>query len=198
MSKSQHPIFYLIIILGIGYSVFWIFKNMNLNIKYNIGEEIDSFNGVKVYHNGGVNNVSGRNISDKGYNIGLKYQCVEFVKRYYLQHLKHEMPDSYGHAKSFYDEKLKDNTLNKNRNLIQLSNPSLKKPKVNDIIIFDGNDFNKYGHIAIITKVSDNHIEIIQQNSGTFGSTRETLKIKKEQNKWKMLNDRVLGILRKK
>lgn len=193
--KLQYIIALLLILVFLG---FQIFKNTNLNPKHSIGEEIDSFNGVSVYHNGGVNNVSGRNVSKTGYNIGLKYQCVEFVKRYYLQYLKHKIPDSYGHAKSFYDKKLKDNELNKKRNLIQFNNLSSKRPEINDLIIFDGTILNKYGHVAIITKVSDNHIEIIQQNSGTFGSTRETFKIKKEQDKWKVLNDKILGRLRKK
>ena len=67
---------------------------------YQVGDEIDSFNGVVVYHNGSVRHVEGRRVIN-GYNVGLKYQCVEFVKRYYLEHLNHQMPDSYGHAKAF-------------------------------------------------------------------------------------------------
>lgn len=193
--KFQYIIVLLIILFFLGFQVL---KNTNLNPKYSIGEKIDSFNGVAIYHNGGVNNVSGRNVSKTGYNIGLKYQCVEFVKRYYLQYLKHKMPYSYGHAKSFYDKNLNDNELNKKRNLIQFNNLSCKRPEINDLIIFDGTIFNKYGHIAIITKVSDNHIEIIQQNPGIFGSTRETFKIKRNQDKWEVLNNKVLGRLRKK
>lgn len=193
--KFQYTIISLFIL---GILSFWFLKNLNLNWKYHIGEEIDSFNGIIVYHNGGVNNDSGRNISKTGYNVGLKYQCVEFVKRYYLEYLKHEMPDSYGHAKSFYDKTLKDNVLNKKRNLIQFSNPSVKRPEINDIIIFDSNIFNKYGHVAIITEVSDSSIEIIQQNSGAFGNSRKKIKIEKGQVKWNILDNSVLGRLRKK
>jgi hypothetical protein len=61
-----------------------------------------------VYYNGGVANVVGRNVSVDGYNLGLKYQCVEFVKRYYYQHLGHKMPDTYGHAKDFFDRNVAD------------------------------------------------------------------------------------------
>ena len=46
---------------------------------HQIGDVIDSFNGVAVYYNGPVNNVSGRNLSPDGYNLGQKQQCVEFV-----------------------------------------------------------------------------------------------------------------------
>ncbi len=49
-----------------------------------IGSIIDEFNGVAVYYNHNVGNVSGRNLAPDGYNLGLKYQCVEFVKRYYF------------------------------------------------------------------------------------------------------------------
>lgn len=47
------------------------------------------------------------------YNIGLKYQCVKFVKRYYYEHLNHKMPDSYGHEKDFFDNTIADGQLNK-------------------------------------------------------------------------------------
>ena len=63
-------------------------KKINLNFNYEVGQPLDSLNNVVVYYNGGVDNNSGRNTSADNYNIGIKYQCVEFVKRYYYQHLK--------------------------------------------------------------------------------------------------------------
>lgn len=69
--------------------------------EHKIGEKIESLNNIYVYYNGKVGNVNGRNISKDGYDLGLKYQCVEFVKRYYFLHYFHKMPDSYGHAKDF-------------------------------------------------------------------------------------------------
>lgn len=127
--------------------------------EYVIGQKIDSLNGVYVYYNGEIEHVCGRNTTADGYNLGLKYQCVEFVKRYYYQHLKHKMPDSYGHAKDFFDKSLKDGQKNKRRNLTQYSNPSRTKPKVNDLIVFEGTSFNKYGHVAIISKVTDKKLK---------------------------------------
>ncbi|MDW5290896.1 hypothetical protein [Formosa sp. PL04] len=55
-----------------------------------------------------MGHVSGRNTTPDGYNLGLKYQCVEFVKGYYYEHYNHKMPDSYGHAKSFFNSGIKD------------------------------------------------------------------------------------------
>ena len=72
-----------------------------------IGDKVDSLNGVFVYYNHSVGNVSGRNTTADGYNLGLKYQCVEFVKRYYYENLNHKMPNSYGHAKDFFVTYLK-------------------------------------------------------------------------------------------
>ncbi len=69
------------------------------NSQHAVGEQLDELNGVAIYYNGGVNTVQGRNLSEDGYNLGLRYQCVEFVKRYYFERYDHRMPDSYGHAK---------------------------------------------------------------------------------------------------
>jgi len=163
---------------------------------YSVGDKVDSLNGVYVYYNGAVSNVSGRNTASDGYNLGLNYQCVEFVKRYYYEYFKHKMPNSYGHAKDFYDVKLKDGQLNKQRNLVQYSNPSKLKPKVNDLIIFDGTRFNKYGHVAIVSKVTDKGIEIIQQNPGPMASSRARYTLSNNDETWKVSGGNVLGWLR--
>lgn len=176
----------------------WMFKKFNFNSKYEVGQQIDSFNNVPVYYNGGVNNVTERNLSKDGYNIGLKYQCVEFVKRYYYEYFNHKMPDSYGHAKDFFDHSLQDGDINTKRNLTQYSNPSKSKPKENDLIIFNGHLLNRFGHVAIISKVENDYIEIIQQNPGPFGTSRERINLKNEYSKYRISNKRVLGWLRKK
>jgi surface antigen len=162
---------------------------------YDVGDEVDSFNGVEVYYNGSYGNVSGRNVVD-GYNVGLRYQCVEFIKRYYLEHLNHKMPNSYGHAKSFFNGRVKDGSINSARNLRQFTNPSTVKPKVDDILVFDGHSFNKFGHIAIISSVREDEIEIIQQNTGS--RSRSTYPLTREGDKWKINHSRALGWLRLK
>lgn len=152
-------------------------KFIQLPFTPKIGDKLDSFNGVYVHYNGMVPNVVGRNVAPDGYNLGLKYQCVEFVKRYYYYHYKHKMPDSYGDAKDFYNGKIADGTINKRRNLLQYSNPSKTKPKVGDLIIFDGSTGNPFGHVAIISKVTDSEVEIIQQNPGPYAPSRENLEL---------------------
>ncbi len=42
------------------------------NPKHAVGEQIDELNGVAIYYNGGVNTVQGRNLTQDGYNLGLR------------------------------------------------------------------------------------------------------------------------------
>lgn len=188
----------IISVLVLAYAGIKVVKKINLNSDYKIGQALDSLNGVKVYYNGGVDNVEGRNVTKDNYNLGLKYQCVEFVKRYYYEHFNHKMPDAYGHAKDFFDPKVKDGELNNKRNLIQYTNPSKTKPQTGDLVIFSGSLLNRFGHVAIISKVSEGEIEIIQQNPGPFSSSREVFSLNREDGNYKIENDRLLGWLRKK
>ncbi|MBO0592239.1 CHAP domain-containing protein [Cellulophaga sp. E16_2] len=197
LSKFKKRIVQILGVLILLVLCFFVFKKINLNPNYEVGQEIDSLNGVSVYYNGGVGNVDGRELTKDGYNLGLKYQCVEFVKRYYYDALKHKMPDSYGHAKDFFNPLVKDGELNTQRNLNQFINPSSAKPRVNDLLVYSGTLLNKYGHVAIISKVTDNGIEIIQQNPGPFGDSRENYILVNEDGKWRITNDRIIGWLRK-
>lgn len=127
------------------------------------GTKIDEYQGVAVYSNG-VNYMSshGLNYSDDGYYYGYKWQCVEFVKRYYYEIYHHEMPDGAGNAKYFFNPMLGQGELNEQRGLVQFANGGNEKPREGDLLVF--ND-NAYGHVAIICGVGDDWIEVIQQNS---------------------------------
>lgn len=190
-------IFILLGILLIVAIILFTFKKINPNPKYNIGKEIDNLNGIAVYYNGNVSHVKGRNLTKDGYNLGLKYQCVEFVKRYYYYELNHKMPDTYGHAKDFFNSKVKDGKRNTQRNLTQYTNPSISKPKVNDLVVYSKTIFNVYGHVSIISKVTENQIEVIQQNPGPYGGTRAMYNLIYMDGKWQIDNDQILGWLRK-
>jgi len=195
--KGKKEIF-LLIGICILIAVLTIFlRKENKQSSKKIGEVVDNLNGVKVYYNGPYSNISGRNWTKDHYNLGLKYQCVEFVKRYYYEKLNHKMPESYGHAKDFFDTNVKDGAINKKRGLNQYSNSSKSKPKVNDLVIFSGTIFNKFGHVAIISKVNEDEIEIVQQNAGSPTNSRETYPLLRKTAKWSIDNYRILGWLRK-
>lgn len=172
-------------------------KGISQYISYNPGDEIDSLNGVIVYYNGTISNDFGRNLTKDNYNLGKKFQCVEFVKRYYYQRLHHKMPDSWGDAKDYFNPLLKDGDSNSNRGLIQFSNKSHSKPKVEDIIVFGASNYNPFGHVAIISRVTDNSIEIIQQNPGPTSKSRAIYNLSFNKGYWFVESDKVLGWLRK-
>ncbi|MEZ4800699.1 MAG: CHAP domain-containing protein [Flavobacteriales bacterium] len=188
---------YIVVLLLAVFAGIWTFKKYNINSSHEVGDVLDSLNHVYVYYNGGVDHVSGRNTTKEGYNLGLKYQCVEFVKRYYYEYLNHKMPDSYGNAKDFYSAELGDGQRNKSRGLKQCSNPSSFRPKVNDLLIFDGSVFNRFGHVAIVSEVTEKDIEIIQQNPGPFSNSRERFTLERIENKWYINHGRIVGWLRK-
>lgn len=185
-----------IVLLVLGFFVYR--NNPVLFTQANIGDPIDSLNHVIVYYNSGTGNVSGRNTAPDGYNIGLKYQCVEFVKRYYYQYYEHKMPNSYGNAVDFYNKSLSDGDWNTDRGLIQYSNPSASKPQVGDLVILDATSMNGYGHVAIISDVRDHSIEIIQQNGGKYAKSRGNYELSLKAGKWYIDHSTLLGWLRKK
>jgi surface antigen len=143
--------------------------NNDIKVKDRI---LDKLNGIPVYYNPEVFKNTGRHLSDSGYNFGLKWQCVEFVKRYYYQRFNHKMPDTYGHAKDFFDKEIKQGW-NPHRGLMQSVNGGRVQIKKDAILIFDGNSNNPYGHIGIVSKVDNDSIEVTQQNWGT--TTRMSL-----------------------
>jgi surface antigen len=138
-----------------------------------IGAETDSYKGVKVFNNGkDYVKDYGKNYSKDGYYYGLKWQCVEYIKRFYYDAKGHKMPDVLGHAKDFFDGSVKQGELNQKRNLLQYRNGDNIKPQADDLIVFTD---TYYGHVAIVTEVTDKDIEIIQQN--IYGKPRDRLKL---------------------
>ncbi|MCK5727095.1 MAG: CHAP domain-containing protein [Thiotrichaceae bacterium] len=170
--------------------------SIDFNTQYQVGDKLDTLNGVAVYYNGAVNHVEKRHLTADHYNLGLNYQCVEFVKRYYYQRYQHKMPDSYGHAKHFFNVMVTHGTLNKARGLIQYNNHREMKPEQGDLVVFSPYIMNPYGHVAIVSNVDDHSVEIIQQNPGPFGSSRERYDLVQEDGMWHVKAGRLLGWLR--
>lgn len=139
-----------------------------------IGTEIDSYKGVPAYYNGTLYTKShGANYSKDKYYFGQKWQCVEYVKRFYYVVKNHRMPDGYGNAKDFFEPGIMQSDMNKKRGLLQYINGGNMKPAPDDLLVFTDTEF---GHVGIITKVGKNYIEIIQQN--VYGKTRAKYSLK--------------------
>lgn len=165
-----------------------------VNHNPDIGSVLDTHNGVPVYYNGSFMNVSGRNVTADGYNLGLKWQCVEFAKRYYFEKYDLRMPDSYGNAKEFFNEFLADAAFNKKRGMMQYRNTRRNAPQVDDLIIYGPTEGNPFGHMGIITSIVDGKIEMIQQNMGT--KSRQELILAEFQGIYTIADFDVLGWLR--
>lgn len=182
----------LVALLGL-----WAASRFNVNPTHAPGEVIDQFEGVPVYYNGAINHVDGRSLAPDGYNIGLRWQCVEFVKRYYYERHQHRMPEARGHAKAFFDAAVADGALNAARNLVQHRNGGASAPAVGDIVVFAPWLFNPYGHVAIVSRVDADAVEIVQQNPGPFGTSRERLPLAlTAEGRTQLGTERVLGWLR--
>ncbi len=159
--------------------------------KRNAGRILDTYKGVAVYDNGPLISKShGRHYSPSGYYYGQKWQCVEFVKRFYAEAKHHQMPDLWGHAKDFFDETLSQGALNTRRGLLQFQNGGNQPVAVDDLVVFPGG----YGHVAIVSEVGSNYVEVVQQN--IFGKPRQRLQATATNGVFTIAPKRTLGWLR--
>jgi hypothetical protein len=139
------------------------------------GRPIDSYRGVEVIYNGFLYSRSyGKSYSSDGYYYGQKWQCVEFIKRFYFDALEHRMPDVMGHAKDFYDPDIFHRGYNSRRDMIQFQNGGDESPAIDDLLVFRDTG---YGHVAIVIAVSAEEIEVIQQN--IIGRSRQTFTLQR-------------------
>ena len=129
----------------------------------NCGDSIGSLNGITVYLNsGGIMSCNGeRNLNSNGYSYGIKWQCVEFVRRYYYEHLNHNMPSRNGHASHYFRSAIPSGSMNLERDLLQYHNGEVR-PQKDDILVWPGT----YGHVAIVIDVTETTISTIAQNVG--------------------------------
>lgn len=194
MSLKKTAIILLVLLVSL-FGIYKVSTGVDFNTAHKIDDQLDALDGVAVYYNGAVNHVKERNVID-GYNLGLRYQCVEFVKRYYYQHYQHKMPDSYGHAKHFFNDKVAHGKRNKQRGLNQFRNHHSTKPQKGDLFVYRAHLLNPYGHVAIVSAVDKDSVEIIQQNAGPFSPSRERYDLVHEAGKWHVKQDLLLGWLR--
>ena len=132
----------------------------------NCGDSLGSFNGVTAYYNsGGINSCGNRHwSSDRTYSYGFKWQCVEYVRRYYYDYLNHKMAETYGDAARYFKVNIPSGSINTERGLVQYHNGSIM-PQVNDLLIFQ-NMADGLGHVSIVTNVTDSTVSTIAQNIG--------------------------------
>jgi hypothetical protein len=128
----------------------------NSAITTSLGGVNGTVNNVTVYYNGGavteLYNIVG------GVNTGMKWQCVEYVNRYYLQVYGMNIRIAGHHAKDYYPNAAA-------RGLTAIANGA-GAPRVGDILCFSGGS-GGYGHVMIIVEVAGNYVKVAQQNAGS-------------------------------
>lgn len=212
--KTKQRILFLILVPLLTAIGLWFYQyQMNYNVdhisntegayfvqqeRYEVGDVVDSLNGVYVYYNGSVNHTKGESKASDGYVFGMKYQASEFIKRYYYDFFNHKISVDVKEAEDYFIPDLTDGEFNTEVNLIQYKNPSLHAPKENDILIYYANSTHQKGYLAIVSKVEDERIEVIHQNPGWVHPSRERYALKKQNDEWKIDNGQVIGWLRKK
>lgn len=151
-----------------------------------IGKPLTQHKGVSVYHNGQLYAESyGRHYSPDGYYYGQKWQCVEFVKRFFFLAKQHRMPNVWGHAKDFFDSSINHGELNKQRGLVQFFNGKEQAPQLDDLLVFQD---TLYGHVAVVSEVGKSWVEVVQQN--IYGKPRQRFSLAHEKNLYSILAPR--------
>lgn len=134
-----------------------VYTNPVYTTSSTFGTLLGTVDGVDVRYNplGYASNI---NNTYNGTTTGMKWQCVEFVNRYYLQVYGMNIRIAGTNANQYY-------TTASQRGLVAKNNGGSTAPRVGDVLCFSGGS-GGYGHVMIITEVSSNQIKVAQQNTG--------------------------------
>ncbi len=140
-----------------------------------VGRSLDSYRNIEVFDNGLLYfRAYGRHYSSNGYYYGQKWQCVEFIKRFYFDAFGHRLPDVMGHAKDFFDPVLSHGGYNARRDMVQFLNGGDEPPAPDDLLVFRDTE---YGHVAIVVSIDADRVQVIQQN--IIGLPRQTFTLQR-------------------
>jgi len=118
------------------------------------GAILGTVNGVNLYYNGTTSPTTYNYFN--GTNTGYRWQCVEFINRYYLQVYGMDIRGTTGgNAYQYYG-------LASQKGLVAYINDGSVPPRVGDILCFSGGTGN--GHVMIITEVGASQIKVAHQN----------------------------------
>lgn len=136
--------------------------------------KIGDASGIYAYSNGentGGGGTCGTN-SVSGYTTGYKWQCVEYVNRYFYQKFNKKI--SGGNANTYYSKA-------SSKGLNSAKNGGTDKPQVGNIICSAGGN---YGHVAIVKEVGSDYIKAVQQNwSCSTGEIKLSMSVKSKDGK---------------
>lgn len=116
---------------------------------------------VRIFSNGDRTG-SGVPCRQRRTTYGLAYQCVEYVRRFYIEELNFQLGKR--NAIDYYRDA-------RDLGLVRYENGGNVAPAVDDIIVFkDPNNINPNGHVGIISEVTSSGVTIYEQNWGRRAS----------------------------
>lgn len=130
--------------------------------KLSLDSSMGSFNGVTAFSNGSsgrestVYNYQFDSSTGTNYNLGYKWQCVEYCNRYYFQINRKKIRVAGTNAVDYF-------ATASSRGLVAYPNGGAVAPAPGDIMCFSGGS-GGYGHVSICRSVSSTAVNVCQQN----------------------------------
>jgi len=118
------------------------------------GTQVGEYNGVTAYSNYEIDYVSDEYNYVDAYNTGMKWQCVEYVNRYYYIVYGMEIRIPGTNAEDYYDTA-------SDRGLVAYPNGDTTSPQPGDVLCSNGGTL---GHVAIVREVEGDSLHVIHQN----------------------------------
>ncbi|WP_435893942.1 CHAP domain-containing protein [Oceaniferula spumae] len=133
-----------------------------VTIPSGVGKVVEREQGIAVYaYDSEPPAIRGKSTAKDGYCYGEKWQSTEFVRRFYDVGFNYRMPYDPGYAKNYFNPEIAHGAINPALGLVQYKNNHAHKPEAGDLLVFiEG----KRGHIALISKVDGDVVEVVQQN----------------------------------
>jgi hypothetical protein len=185
-----------IVIFGLG-----LFSSilLNSNNTLEFGKELGMVNNVVAYSSYNKDKNLEKNyikMNNKFILTGLKWQCVEFARRYLILNSNITF-NEVDWAYQIFDLNNFITLDNKIINIQKCVNGSNNIPKEGSLLIWDKYvDINCTGHVAIIVKVNNDNIMIAEQNRDNIkwnNNYSRNINIEYNDNKFIILDNNIIG-----
>ncbi|CAD8156971.1 unnamed protein product [Paramecium octaurelia] len=120
---------------------------------------------VPAYYNRGINFRSNYvTFDNRQLYTGVRFQCVEFARRYLIQ-TKGVVFGDVGCAYHIFDlNTVTDVVTQQQRQFQSIPQGSSIPPKKGDLVIYQKSGKQWWGHVAVVTNVNGNLIDLAEQN----------------------------------
>ena len=116
--------------------------------------------GVPAY----INDFIQKNHYEKNIYTGIQWECVEYVRRWYIKIFNLTFPSIENAFDIWNIPYVYDPVTKKQLRFDSVANGTNVEPRVGDILVFTQNEFYPYGHVAIITRLTQDYVYLAEQN----------------------------------